>query len=694
MEAMLEAGTVAVVGASARAGSFGERMMLELIEGGFEGRIFPVNPRYPEILGHTCYESMAAVPEPIDLAILGLPNAVLEEQLSAAAAAGARSAVIFASGHEEPRDGVPPLTARLASIARGAGMALCGGNGMGFLNLERRLRACGFYEPKDLPPGGVTFISHSGSAFSALLHNDRNLRFNLVVSAGQEFVTTMADYLVYALGLESTRVVGLFLETVRDAAGFRQGLRLANERDVPIVALKVGRESRAKDLVAAHSGALAGEDGAYEALFDAYGVLRVETLDEMLDTMTLMAAGRRAGPGALASIHDSGGERAMIIDLAARAGVSFAEISEATRQRLEAALEPGLPPVNPLDAWGTGNAADDIYAECIRALLADEAVAALAFSVDLTTEDDPSRGYIETAKAVWPETEKPLAMLSNLASSVDRRDVVRLAEAGIPVLEGTTTGLAAFRHLFAYRDARARPPLPTGAADSPVAADVRARWRERLAATDALGESEALALLSDYGVPVIATHEAASADDAVEAAHRVGWPVALKTAAPGVLHKSDAGGVFLGLADPDALRAAYADLARRPGPQVLVEPMAPPGVEMHLGIVRDEQIGPLVLVAAGGVLVELLADRRLGLPPLDAARARAMIDRLQTRPLLDGVRGAPPADLEALVRAVVAVSRLASDLGEDLEALDANPVICGPQGCVAVDALVLPRRRT
>src|SRR4029077_21263814 len=285
----------------------GERMLVELTEGGYGGGIFPVNPRYEEILGHRCYGSIAETPGPVDLAIIGLPNAALEEQLEAAAAAGARSAVIFASGHEEPREGVPPLTARLASIARGAGMALCGGNGMGFLNLERRLRACGFYEPKDLPPGGVTFISHSGSAFSALLHNDRNLRFNLVVSAGQEFVTTMADYLVYALGLESTRVVGLFLETVRDAARFREGLRLASERDVPVVALKVGRESRAKDLVAAHSGALAGEDGAYEALFDAYGVLRVETLDEMLDTMTLLDAGRRAGPGALASIHDSGG---------------------------------------------------------------------------------------------------------------------------------------------------------------------------------------------------------------------------------------------------------------------------------------------------------------------------------------------------------------------------------------------------
>src|SRR5262249_11305563 len=333
LRAMLEAETVAVVGASARPGSFGERMLLELIEGGYPGGIFPVNPRYEEILGHRCFASVDEVPAPVDLVIIGLPNAALEEQLSAAAAAGARSAVIFASGHEEPREGVPPLTERLAAIARGARMGLDGGNGMGFLNLERHLRACGFYEPKDLAPGGVTFLTHSGSAFSALLHNDRNLRFNVVVSAGQEVVTTVADYLGYALSLESTVAAGLFIETVRDAPGFRAALEEAARRDIPVVALKVGREARAKDLVTAHSGALAGEDGAYEALFDAYGVLRVESLDEMVDTLALMSTGRRAGAGAFASVHDSGGERAMIIDLAARGGVEFADISAATRDR-------------------------------------------------------------------------------------------------------------------------------------------------------------------------------------------------------------------------------------------------------------------------------------------------------------------------------------------------------------------------
>jgi acetate---CoA ligase (ADP-forming) len=687
---MLEARSVAIVGASVREGSVGNQSVVELVEGGFEGAIYPVNPKYDEVLGHRAFGSVAAIGEPVDLVILAVSNALLEDQLRLAAEAGAGSAVIFASGYEEPRGGAPPLTERLATIARDAGMAVCGGNCMGFANLERRVRALGFYEPKDAPVGGVTFLSHSGSAFSAMIHNDRALGLNLAVSAGQEFVTTIADYLRYALGLGSTKAVGLFIETVRDPDGFRDALALANERDVPVVALKVGREERTRELVAAHSGALAGEDGAYEALFDAYGVSRVESLDEMADTLALFGAGRRAGPGGLASVHDSGGERALLVDAAASVGVPLAEISGETSEWMAALLDPGLPAVNPLDFWGTGTNAHEIVTGCVRALLQDPAVAALAFSVDLTSEEYPDMGYIAMARETFPETEKPFAMLSNLSSGIDRDDAKQLDEDGIPVLEGTLTGLAAFRHLFAYRDFRARPPVE-GA--SPVADGVLERWRDRLASGEPFDELEGLALLAEYGVPVVESVRADTLEDTIEAAERLGFPVAVKTASPGVTHKSDVGGVRLGVDDSPSLEDAYADLERRLGPQVTVAPMAPPGVEIALGIVRDPQFGPLVLVGAGGVLVEIMRDRRLAMPPLDEARARSMIDRLEFRPLLDGVRGGQPADVDGVARAIVALSWLASDLGSHLEALDANPLICGPNGCIAVDTLVIPRAR-
>jgi acyl-CoA synthetase (NDP forming) len=686
---MLEARSVAVIGASEREGSVGHETLVELLtKGGFDGPVYPINPRYEELFGLPCFASIADVPGPVDLAIVSLANALLEDTLAVCVAAGVGSAVVYASGFEEPREDAPPLTERLTAIARDAGMAICGGNCMGFVNVERGLRATGWEEPAALEPGGITIVSHSGSTFAAFLHNDRELRFNLAVSSGQEFVTTTSDYMRYALGLESTKAIGLFIETIRDPEGFRAAMAIANERDVPVVVLKVGREALTRQMVSAHSGALAGEDGAYEALFEADGVHRVESLDEMGDTLALFVAGRRAGPGGLASVHDSGGERAMIVDAAAAARVPFAKISRATTERMDALLDEGLQPVNPLDFWGTGRDAGEVITGCVRALIEDPDTAALAFTVDLVTEDDYEEGYVASFLRIWPETDKPMAMLSNFASGISREDARRLYVHGAPVLEGTPTGLAAFRHLFDHRDHRT---LPTVSGASPVADDVRERWRVRLSSGEPFDELEGLALLADYGVPVVASGRASSLEDAIAAAERLGFPVVLKTAAPGIQHKSDVGGVRVGIDDSPSLENEYEDLERHLGSEVTVAKMAPTGVEVALGIVWDPQFGPLVLAAAGGVLVEVLHDRRLALPPLDETRARSMVDRLKIRPLLDGVRGQPAADVDALGRAVVALSWLAHDLGEHLEALDANPVICAPEGCVAVDALVIPR---
>jgi acetate---CoA ligase (ADP-forming) len=504
-------------------------------------------------------------------------------------------------------------------------------------------------------------------------------------------VTDVAAYMEHALGLTSTRVIATLIETVRRPDAFRAALAHAVERDIPVIALKVGRTERSKSMVTAHSGALAGEDGAYEALFDAYGVLRVTTLDEMADAMELFSSPRRVTTGGgIASIHDSGGERALLVDLAADLGVPFARISDATTDRIQAALDPGLEAANPLDAWGTGIDADRIFVECFRALHDDPDTAALAFVVDMTRQGEPHDvGYLQVAREVFAQTSKPFCILSNLASAVANDEARLVRDAGVPVLEGTASGLAALRHLLAYRDHRERAPAVPS---EPVADDVRERWRARLALGGEVSELEGLALLTDYGIPTTGARGATSIDGAITAAQELGWPVAMKTAAPGVQHKSDVGGVVLGLTDAEGLRVAYEDMASRLGPQVVVAPMAPHGIELALGIVRDPQFGPLVLVASGGVLVEVLHDRRLALPPLDASRARAMIDRLRVRPMLGGVRGSPPAEIDALARAVARLSLLAADLGDALDALDVNPVIVTPGGCVAVDALVVPRR--
>ncbi len=681
---MLEARSVAVVGASPRFDTPGNHMVKQLMIGGFSGEVAAVNPKYDEVEGIACFRALDELPFVPDLVLLGVGNRWLGRQMEEAARCGARGVVVFASALEDPL-GDPPLTERLRSIATEAGMAVCGANCMGFADVERGLRALAFEERPDLEPGNVAWISHSGSAFSALLHAERGIRFNLAVSTGQELTTTMADYMLYALERGSTRVISLFLETIRDPEGFRLALEAAAERDVPVVALKVGRTLTSRRLVTAHSGALAGDDAAYEALFDAYGVARVGTLNEMADLVELLGTGRRAAPGGLAAILDSGGERAHLVDAAADLDVPLARPSKETLQSIAARLEPGLPATNPLDAWGTDNDPYNIFLDCSRHLADDQDTGAFAYVVDLHS-DRAERGHAWAAERVWKSTNKPFAVVCGVTSAIQDSAAARLRSFGVPVLEDVASGLRAFLRLFERRDARALLPL---APPDPVPRETVRRWREVLAAGERLGEASALEMLADYGVPVARTAAAADLEGVLASGRRLGYPVALKTAA--AFHKTEVGGVKLCLGDEDALAAAYREMSSRLGPAVTVQEMVEPGVEMALGVARDPQFGPLVMIAAGGVLIETLGDRRLALPPLDEVRALRLIDRLAVRPLLEGVRGAPPADVNALSRASSRLSLLATDLGDLIGAIDVNPIIVGPHGCAAVDALVEPR---
>jgi acyl-CoA synthetase (NDP forming) len=369
--------------------------------------------------------------------------------------------------------------------------------------------------------------------------------------------------------------------------------------------------------------------------------------------------------------------------------VPIAPVSEATLAAIQDLLDPGWTAANPLDAWGTGTGDPDVaFRDSLRAFAADPEVAVMAFVVDLATQGEPyDAGYLGIAQDIWRESPKPFCMITNLASAVDRDEVRVLRDAGIPVLEGTVPGLLAIKHLLHDADHRGLPPL---APPSPIGDEIRERWRARLTDGRPWSELDGLALLGDYGIPVVPHRGVTTEDEAVAAASEIGYPVALKTAAPGVAHKSDLGGVLLGLPDEAAVRTGYRDLVERLGPEAVVAAMAPRGVELALGIVRDATFGPLVLVAAGGILVELLKDRRLGRPPLDEVRARRLVDGLKMRPILDGVRGMPPVDVGSLAHSIARLSILAADLGDLIAALDVNPVIVSSDGTLAVDALVVP----
>jgi acyl-CoA synthetase (NDP forming) len=485
VRAMLEARSVAVVGASARPGSLGERLLLELERSPSQPVIHLVNPRYDKIGARPCLPSLGEIPEPVDLVALAVGDHALEEQLALAGARRDRAAVIYASAFDGPPHPGGPADAaqrrmgpagptgrsatiadqspgpalgpvgaprtrrdRLAAIAEGAGMALCGAGCMGFLNVASGLRAIGYLEPDPLPAGPIALVTHSGSAFSALLRADRRLGWTLAVSSGQELVTTTADYVDYAVGLEGTQIVALLLETLRRPDELRAALRRAAEADVVTVALTVGASPGGRAMVEAHSGALAGDDATWEALCASTGMIRVGDLAELTDTLELFAAGRRAKPSTagtrgIATVHDSGAERALTVDVAHRLGVPFASITSATKGRIAALLDDGLDATNPLDVWGTGASTRDLLGGSLLALAGDDAVAALALGVDLVHELDGDTAYQDAVLEVWSQTTIPFCVVSNLPSAIDRVVATQLRQAGIPVLEGTTSGLAA-----------------------------------------------------------------------------------------------------------------------------------------------------------------------------------------------------------------------------------------------------------
>ncbi len=683
---MLEARSVALVGASARPGSLGARMVDQVARSPSRPRTYLVNPRYPDIGGVPCLPSLAEVPEPADLVLLAVPDTALEDQLTLAARTRARSAVIF--GNAFGANGATGLRDRLAGIATDAGMALCGAGCMGFVNVARGLRAVGYVEPDPVPAGPVALITHSGSVFSTLLRARRGFGFSLAVSSGQELVTTAAAYARYALQLKETRVLALVLEAIRDAAGLRAVLETALTTDVPVVLLSVGLSHAGKNLVSAHSGALAAADGAWEALAGAYGVHRVRDLAELSDTLELFAvgqdgAGRRAAHGTgIATVHDSGLERAHVADLAAELGVPFAPVGRATTGRLAKAIDPGLEPGNPLDVWGTGRDTEPVFAECLAALAADPQVAAVALAVDLVPELDGDEAYPNAVLTAANGTVKPVAVLAGLPASVDPAAAARLRTAGVPVLEGTRSGLLALRHLLEHAAGRHGP--------EPSAVDParRQRWAPILSAGPP-GSAVLFDLLRDYGIPAVRARAARTRAGTLAAAAEIGYPVVLKTDEPGIAHKSDVGGVRLGLAGPDAAGAAYDDLSARLGPRVLVCETAPPGTELALGLVRDAALGPLLVIGAGGVLIEIFSERSVVLPPVTRSSARVVLAGLRLAAVLAGARGQPRADLDAIAVAIAGLSQLACDLGDLLDALDINPLICGPSGAVAADVLAV-----
>lgn len=686
VERLLRPRSVAIVGASPRPGSFGDQLLRATTSLGFGGSISLVNPRYREIGDRPCYPSLTDLPARPDTVLAGVSNRQVVSTMTEAASLSIPGAVLFGRLHGETEDGVP-LTDAVAAIARQGGMAVCGGNCMGYVNTIDGIQATGMPFATLPKPSGVALISHSGSTWSGLVGNQRGIGFDIAISAGQELATTVSDYVRVLLERTEVRVIACVIETLRDPQGFIGALTMAEAKGVPVIVLKLGRSEAGRRFAISHSGAMSGSNAAYEAVFRRYGAISVRTLDELLDTVELFASARRPTAPGLAIGTDSGGERQLIVDLAADIGLSFAELGPATLERLAGHLDPGIEASNPLDYWGDGG---DVMAPCLDAMASDPAVGMVAMATNLP----PGRAFVDMCVAaittVQATTRKPVLLLGNMASTLSRDAMAELRGRGIPVLMGTETGLRAIKHVLDHAGraagGRARPllpPQPVEAADLPHGGS-----------SPLMRSADGFRLLEERGIPTAPWRDVATAEEAAAFARDVGYPVVLKIDDPAIPHKSEVGGVAVNLAGPDALGAAFARLrALHPTAPLIVQRQAS-GRELIFGMTQDVSFGPMVSVGLGGIFVEIFGDVVTLLPPYDRQEALAALRRLRSFPILAGARGQAPVDLGRLADALVAFGDLAAGIGDRLSELEINPLLAGPDGVVAVDCLAVRPTRS
>lgn len=700
---LLQPRAIAVVGASDRPGA-GSLVLENLRRLGFAGAVYPVNPKYRELAGWRCYPSLQDAPGPVDSVAILLGHQRVLPVLQEAAAIGARGAWSLASGFSEAGPEGEALQREVAQFCRAHQIALCGPNCIGVVNFHTRAATYSVALPDSaMTPGHVGVVAQSGAVCLGLANANRGLGFSTLISSGNEAALDNADYIAYLADDPQTRVIIAFIEGFKRPERFTAAARKAFDAGKPLLVVKVGRSAVAQRATRAHTGSLAGADAVHDAVFRKLGVVRLESLDELLEAAELflkapLPAGRGVGLLTL-----SGGQIGLIGDLMAGIDLTLPELSPEARAGLGQALPPYSALANPLDAWGAGNF-EETYPACMR-IIADEPEIHL---VGVARDSSPgiaereitqSNVILEAAAAASRATGKPVAVFANIANGIEPAVKARADALGLPLLQGTRASLRAMEALIQYAERKRQPAAP--GQPGPVSAAEAARLRQWLAGEpESLTESAGKRLLAAYGIPVTREGLAASTEEAVRLAAEMGRPVALKIASPDILHKTEAKGVLLGLTEPGQVRAGFERIlanARAYNPQarlagVLVQEMVPAGaVEVIAGASVDPEFGPVVVFGMGGILVELIKDAALRLAPVTAAEAAAMVAETRGAALLRGFRGAPPADLDALAGAIVRLSHLAYDLRDDIAAVDVNPLMVLPagQGVIAADALVI-----
>lgn len=688
LDALVRPRSVAVIGASDEAARIGGRPVAYMKSQGFQGALWPVNPRRPTVQGLPAFASVADLPAAPDVAIIAVPVELAIQAVEDLGAKGCRAVICFTAGFAEVDAAGEAAQQRLTAAARKHGVRLLGPNCLGLFNAPSAFYATfsASFEKGWPIPGRIGIASQSGAygthVFAAAL--DRGLGTNVCITTGNEADVALGEVLGWMAQAEEVDVICAYAEGIRESGTFLAALDLARRNRKPIVMMKVGRSALGGQAAKSHTASIAGDDTVTQAVLDEFGVVRARTTEEMLDIA--YAATKRIYPArnAMGVLTVSGGAGVLISDAAADAGVEMPPMPEAAQERLRA-LIPFCAPRNPVDCTAQVTNELSLIRTFTESVAKDGGYPAiLAFWSQVaggTTTGPKLQPMMREVRADYPDRLWVMSMLAP--------QKVREYEAdGWLCFEDPSRAVNAIGAMVRFGAAFERAAQPAPAVPLP---------RVALPATTP-SEAVAKALLAEAGVPAVPEHACSDSEAAVAAASAIGYPVVLKILSPDILHKSEIGGVLLDVADADGVRHGFATLlerARHHAPAariegVLVAKQIKGAVEMALGIVRDPVFGPVAMVGLGGIFIEILKDVCLRRCPFDPAEAERMIRSLKGFPLLDGARGRPRADVAALAKALSALSAFAVAAGPRLASIDVNPMLVLPegQGCFAADAVI------
>jgi acyl-CoA synthetase (NDP forming) len=709
LKPLLSPDSVAIVGASADTETLRGRLTHALIGHGYDGRILPVTRSQSEVLGLRAYPSVTALPEAVDLAVILVPAAHVVDTLEQCGARGVRAAVVISSGFaEESNETARTRDIELGNIAQRHGIVVCGPNSEGIVNPLRPLVATFspvFHDPSRslLPAVGkarpIAVSCQSGAlTFSFLSRGrDKQLRFTHQVSAGNQTVLEAHDYVDWWLDEGSADIFLLYLEGIRRPDRFRAVAEKAAWAGKPLIIAKVGRSAAGRRAAASHTGALAQAGDIDDAIFRHHGIIRGDDLDHMLDVAAALSFCRLPRGNRVAVITGSGGSAVWMADILSAHGLELPVLEDDIQRRVLALLPSYASAQNPVD--GTAQAIHEVgYARLVEIVRESKRIDTILLIGSLANDATAAKRAEELAE-ITASTEQPILLSTYTTASPGA--MARFAEAGIPCYTSMPGCARAIRALVDYAAFQARRRQPKVISETPP--EVRDEVRRSLAAAGrVLTEIEAKALLARYGVPRPQEMLVTTVGEAVKAAARIGGPVALKIQSADITHKTEAGGIVLGVLGETAVREAYERVlasTKRAYPEVpvqgiLVQAMAPPGREIILGITRDSTFGPMLMVGLGGIHVEVLRDIAFAPVPIDEQEALALLDQLKGAALLGSIRGTPPADCAGLAKLIAKLSGFAADHADLIEEVDLNPVIVHPQGqgLTVVDALIVKRK--